>query len=259
MLRHPVFVVGSPRSGTSALVDVLLAAGYSGFREGMLLSLMHGLDQQVERHFKVFTQPSDQVLISRVDKDDLKDRLFRVFREVAEAHNGAAPWFDKTGNHDMILAIPVLRRLWPGSVFVFARRRGIENIVSRVRKFPGHGFEYHCRDWARTMWAWRQVRGGLPEDARAEVDQQDMIGRPEAVADRLCAFLGLPPERQAALVRTMRQNRPQQTEAGTAARRLTLETAGWDAAQAELFRLHCASEMAAYGYTTDEGYSTAPA
>lgn len=35
MSHYPVFVVGSPRSGTSILVDGLLSVGYKGFREGM--------------------------------------------------------------------------------------------------------------------------------------------------------------------------------------------------------------------------------
>ncbi len=36
----PLFIVGSPRSGTSVLVDAAFAAGFKGFREGNLLGLL---------------------------------------------------------------------------------------------------------------------------------------------------------------------------------------------------------------------------
>ena len=41
MPKFPVFVVGSPRSGTSILVDALFSAGYKGFREGSFLLADH--------------------------------------------------------------------------------------------------------------------------------------------------------------------------------------------------------------------------
>lgn len=256
MPRYPAFVVGSPRSGTSALVDVMLAAEYSGFREGMFLSLMQNFDQLIDIHYRTYWESTGAVLVSVIDKDDFKNRIFGVFRDLADQHNTKAPWFDKTGNPEMILAIPILRKLWPDSVFIFAKRRGLENITSRIRKFPDHTFEYHCKDWARNMAAWRQVRGGLPESAYTEVDQQDMIQRPDAVADHLGFFLDLPPERRLALVDTMRSNRPQQTEAGSAARLLSLGSTGWSETQVDIFLEHCVAEMDAYGYTLDESYTS---
>lgn len=51
----------------------------------------------------------------------------------------------------MTLASPIVKELWPSSVFVFAKRRGIENVISRTRKFLGESLENHCADWARNM------------------------------------------------------------------------------------------------------------
>jgi hypothetical protein len=154
----------------------------------------------------------------------------------------------------MIAAIPALRRFWPDSVFIFAKRRAIENVLSRVRKFPAHTFEHHCADWAKNMAAWRKVREQLPPEVFMEVDQQAMIQKPESTARALSAFLSLDAAREPDLVRTFQTNRPQQTFDGSAARVATLEQTEWTDAQISLFLRHCKTEMDAFGYSTDEEY-----
>jgi hypothetical protein len=233
----------------------MLAAGYHGYREGMFLSLMSSVQQTVDRHFATFASPGNgQVLVSAMDQQAFKRRLFEVFRAVTEEHNASPPWFDKTGNPEMIETIPLLRQLWPDCVFIFAKRRGIENLVSRLRKFPEHGFEYHCRDWARNMATWRRYRTELPADCRREVDQQDMIQRPDLVIDDLVGFLRVDEDRREAMVQTLRLNRPQQTEQGSAARIQSLISAGWTPQQADVFLRICEEEMNAYGYSLTDTY-----
>lgn len=250
ILRAPLFIVGSPRSGTSALVDVCLAAGYQGFREGMLLNLLTPLSTTIDRHFDTFADPNNrQVLISALDRAELKSRVFGIFKELVDSHNPPQPWFDKTGNPEMIEAIPFLRSLWPNSIFIFAKRRGIENIISRMRKFPIHNFEYHCRDWARNMAVWRAIRVSIPQDARREVDQQDMIQNPETVVDQLLAFIQGDPARREQMLDTLRTTRPQQTQEGSAAQIHDLASTGWNSIQIDAFQRFCGAEMAAYGYS----------
>ena len=133
MARYPVFVIGSPRSGTSILVDALLSCGYWGYREGMFLSLLYHFNQLIDRQFSIFCGEAN--LISAVDKDKLKTDLFNILKHTTEDLNKLAPWFDKTGNPDMILSIPIISTLWPESVFIFAKRRGIENVLSETKNF----------------------------------------------------------------------------------------------------------------------------
>ena len=136
----PVFIVGSPRSGTSILIASLLRAGYGGFLEGNFLSLIQTIERDVERHFSVFYTPNEKVLTSRLDRAALKEQMSRVIVDTAVAQQPTGPWVDKTGGPEMIQSIPVLRRLLPGSRFIFAKRRAIENVVSRVVKFPNLNF-----------------------------------------------------------------------------------------------------------------------
>ena len=55
--RYPVFIVGSARSGTSALVDGLMSVDYHGYREGTLLSLISGILKPTEGQVLVDGQP----------------------------------------------------------------------------------------------------------------------------------------------------------------------------------------------------------
>jgi hypothetical protein len=256
--RYPAFIVGSPRSGTSILVDALIAAGYHGFREGNFLTLISGIESLIERHFKAFADGNPKVLVNAVKKERLKARLFDDFQRTMDKHNPEAPWFDKTGNPEMIAAIPILRKLWPESVFIFAKRRGIENILSRTVKFPSHSFDHHCADWARNMSMWRSIRAELPADAFVEIDQQEMIRRPEQTADILSRFLKLLSQDSDRMARVFRTHRPQQTADGTAARVISLDTAGWSDAQKATFMRRCKEEMDAFGYAFGSDYMVSP-
>jgi hypothetical protein len=257
-MRHPVFIVGSPRSGTSALVDAVRSSGYKGFSEGNFLSLLHGVNEIVDRHYGWFPGDHKAVLLSNVDKNELKGKLFEILRATANRLNPEEPWFDKTGNPEMILAIPILLRLWPNAVFLFSKRRGIENLLSRTVKFPGHPFEYHCADWARNMSAWRTIREKIPPGCYLEVEQRRMVHCPEEAARELCAFLGVSETVWPGVARVMATHRPQETMNGTAARTSSLEESGWTNGQIETFLKHCGREMEAYGYTLDERYSVIP-
>jgi len=257
-MRHPVFIVGSPRSGTSALVDVLRHSGYKGFLEGNFLSLLHGVNQLVDQHYRWYPGDDKRVLLPNVDKEDLKRRLFESFRSIVDALNPQEPWFDKTGNPEMTLAIPIVRQLWPSAVFVLAKRRGIENVISRMTKFPSHTFEYHCANWAKNMSSWRAVREQIPPESFIEVEQRNMVRHPEEAARELCAFLGISENVVPTAAKVMDTHRPQETTKGSASRTSSLASSGWTKEQIEIFLKYCEPEMKAFGYTLDEQYSVVP-
>ena len=254
MTLSPVFIVGSPRSGTSILTSALLRAGYNGFYEGNYLSLIRVVERVVDRHFQTFRAPSPKVLTSQVDPAALKLALADVMIDAAERLHPEEPWLDKTGGPEMIEAIPVLRARFPHSRYVFAKRRAIENLVSRVIKFPHLSFEYHCGDWARTMAAWRALKQAAPWADLTEVDQREIATEPARVAARLCAFLDMPADAAARMERAFSQQRPQETEAGSSMRVLSLASTGWSPEQISIFEKICTAEMEIEGYSTDDSY-----
>lgn len=254
-MHSPVFIVGSPRSGTSALVTVLRYIGYHGFAEGHFLPLLSRIDLLVDNHFYQFRDTGPGVLLGNIDKRALKRRIFEALRTTVNDLNPDEPWLDKTHHPPMIEAIPIIRELWPGSVFVFAKRRGIENVISRLKKFPDDPFEYACSNWAESMAAWRTIRPQLSPEYFIEVEQRDMIQRPEHTARRLCAFLQVDESAFPGAYTAMSTKRPEESAEGSAYKTSSLAESGWTAEQKETFLKHCETEMKQFGYTMDERYS----
>jgi hypothetical protein len=254
MAKSPVFIVGSPRSGTSALVKGLVTIGYRGYNEGNFLPLMRIIERAVDNHFAVFGKPNPNRLASQIDRAQLMGGIERLFRQLADAAHPYPLWFDKSGHAEMIPAIPTLQRLWPDSVYIFCRRRAIENVASRLKKFPAHDFERHCTGWAKIMAAWRAVRPELPAASYVEVDQQDLIRDTEAVSANIAQLLQLDAQQVRTLVKTFKSRRPQETSKGSAAQVHSLQTIGWSEAQLATFRRCCGSEMEAYGYDLGSEY-----
>ena len=254
MQRSPVFIVGSTRSGTSALVDALYAAGYTGYREGNFLTLLTAIGNAVDRKFAASANGNPEVMISLIDRDRLKYDIGRVFKRTVEDVQRGTPWFDKTGNPDMIEAIPQLLALWPESAFIFAKRRGIENVLSRVIKFSRNDFTQHCIGWARNMRAWRDTRPLLAPQCYIEIDQHDMVTHPGETGVALSMFLSNNETAAPLIAAALASTRPQETRPGTASRVVALGDTGWSEAQQQIFVQHCGGEMQAFGYSLDGSY-----
>lgn len=253
-VNSPVFIVGSPRSGTSALANVLSALGFDGFKEGNYLSLIHALDKAVDHQFNSMRTDVPKVMITHIDRHELKDALFDAAVVQVKKLNPKHPWFDKTGNPGMILSIPIIAKLWPNSVFILAKRRAIENIMSRLKKFPQHSFEYHCKDWVANFRAWREICKDLPENRRMEIDQRDMVAAPDIAATKLKQLLALDDQQLATITSVLTKKRPQETTPGSSEKVVGLESTGWTQEQKQTFIKLCGEEMKRQGYSMDESY-----
>ena len=251
---RPVFVLGSPRSGTSAMVAGLLGGTrYRGYAEGHLLSLLPQLMTTVAGHYRDSAQSlSSWTMLATISRAQMEARLRALFIDVARARFDTPYWVDKTPSNHMIAGAPLFGSIWPNARFVFMKRRAIENIASRMRKFSGDAFELHCRDWSDAMLLWAKVRGELGERA-LEIDQLTLAREPERVAALLSHSLGLSDEERAGLARSLAQQRTEQT--GERVDAITsLAQAGWPPAHQAMFQEICGPAMRAYGYSEGASY-----
>ncbi len=249
---HPVFIIGSPRSGTTILASALRNGGYHGFDEGHLLSLIRGVREIVDAHFATHKIGSEGQLLSQIDSEAVKLGMISALKAQQDAANPSAPWIDKTPGTDMYFAVPYIAKLWPEAKFIFAKRRAIENVVSRMKKFPDAPFALHCEDWVATMEGWRNLRdSGI---SHIEIDQYDIARQPQNVAQKLGAFLRLPCHSVELVATEMTSSRPEATSANSASQVYSLESTGWSDDQIAEFREKCTAEMVAFGYSFDESY-----
>lgn len=247
-LASPVFIVGSPRSGTSVLTRALTGIGYHGFAEGNFLGLSQAVEQRIDEYLANYDIDIPDVLLGNVELIDLKSRLFSVFKEILDKYNPQEPWFDKTGNPEAILGMPRFMKAWPNSRVIFAKRHGIENVSSRLTKFPDRDFNYHCQDWASNMRAWRMTRGQLDPGRITEVDQRELLETPDLVAAKLAALLGVSQDKQRSMERVIQTERPQESYPGSAEKKARIHNIGWTIDQIETFEKLCSEEMSLFGY-----------
>jgi len=132
------------------------------------------------------------------------------------------------------------------------RRRALENLASRARKFPEYNFAKNCQEWADAMQAWLSVREQL-RGAAIEVDQMYLSGHPQDVAEQVSSFLGLDEVETRVMAQAFAHDWPQRT-AASVDDVLELNTMGWVEPWIAEFERVCAPLMDQFGYTTDASY-----
>ena len=251
-----MFIVGAARSGTTAILFGLIqATRYAGFYEGHAFDLASRLVSAVEAHITAKKElPIRSYHLGHLGKQAIHSRIVELMRQFSAGFT-VRYWADKTPTSDMVRSVPVLAEAFPLARFVFMKRRGIENVSSRLRKFPTSSFEFDCREWVASMAAWRAVRDQVT-GRFVEIDQCDLSRKPEQVADRIGVLLSLSAEEIERLGKQFRDRRPEATgsDSGVVS---NITGVGWTNEMIDLFRKICDAEMQAYGYTYDERYCDA--
>ncbi len=236
-----VFILGSPRSGTSEL--------------GATLARVFKLRWLGELHAAhIFAEPAARLRSSTAFGAELK--RFLAERHFADAMlvqtrllyygvHRSASFLDKTPGVPMIRSAPFLARCFPDAKFIYLRRNGIANMCSRMVKFGAANFDFrgHCHDWSDCLNDWAKVREYLPH--HLELRQEDMEASPDAVAASIAAYLEAP-ERAQDIADSLGGNALERTGAG--AGRYLLEHTGWNAEQTAMFQKICGATMTRFGY-----------
>ena len=254
---RPVFVLGPARSGTTAIGNGLRRAlGLPGYGEGHTMPLLMRLMEAAHGYYAAPNEAeaaaTDEVLLAHVGPEEWQARLAREFRSVYHNMHGG-PFIDKSPGALMIAALPMVMAAWPDARIVFSRRRGIENVESRRRKFPDQAeFIGHCHDWTAAMVNWHELRTLVPESQRIEIDQFDLATDPRRCSERLSRFLELGRDQGEFLRESFETQTPERTSASW--RPLELGELSWSAEERRTFIAVCGPAMDAFGYSLDSTY-----
>jgi hypothetical protein len=252
--RHrPVFILGAARSGTSAIVQALSATTpYKGQEEGHFLDIMAALSVTVRTFYaRKADEMHRNTMIGRVPVDFVRGGLKHIAITAARQLFPDGHWVEKTPNSDMVHIAPLLREIWPNARFIFMKRRGIENVQSRSKKFS-YAFVRNCQEWAQAMEAWIAVRAHL-SGAALEMDQYFLYHQAEQAASAIAGLLRLSEVEQARLAVMLRHAQPQR-QGDRVAETTSLAETGWDQEKVEIFEKVCAPMMDAFGYGEDRSY-----
>lgn len=253
MKLDPLFILGTTRSGTSVLQLALLSqTRYSGVGEGHFLPLFTKLFAAVESHYEknaMATQITG-TLLHRIPKEAIDNRILAMVKNIYERQFDGEPFTDKTPTLEAIEAAPLIQQIWPKAKIIYCQRRGLENIASKIRKFPDQKFESACREWVACCRAWAQVRPQL--SSYLELEQYDMLTKPETVVARIHSYLNLTDTESKDMVDYLTNQRPEQT--GATENPKTLATMEWTDSQLAFFKKNCTAEMRKQGYSLDEKY-----
>lgn len=135
----------------------------------------------------------------------------------------------------------------------------MENIQSRLIKFPKVNFFQHAKQWKQSFITWRQSRQKITQllkrnDWFVEVDQYDMAVSAEKVCIELGKFLRLTKsEEKRLLLQLSSTDRPEQTSALTLKAK-SLQDFNWSESQLDELRKCCDKEMIMQNYSYSDTY-----
>ncbi|MCB9913671.1 MAG: sulfotransferase [Planctomycetes bacterium] len=221
---HAVFVVGSPRSGTSVLAWALaqhpeLATGpemdlpfllarlcsAQAPADAIALDKLPPLEAALQQALR---RPDGWLAKHAVGRDELLAALGRGYDALARERSGGKRWIDSTPA--AALACPQLAKLFPAARFLHILRDGRATVSSMVNSGfdvrVAKDFDFACETWA--TYALRGRAFAEAEPARClELRQEELAADPEAVVARVLPFLECAPhEGVVALLRRGRIN-----------------------------------------------------
>src|ERR1700730_7113929 len=96
----PIFILGCPRTGTSAMVHALRAGcKIRGFSEGHINGLMNAIFNTIDKFYGQFPQleyRQTHLLIANVEKEELKISIRNFVAAKYLEHMGSGVWLDKS-------------------------------------------------------------------------------------------------------------------------------------------------------------------
>jgi hypothetical protein len=179
----PIFVIGSPRSGTTLLR--LILDSHPRISCGEETHFLRDLEAIVGRNW-------DLVATYGLDREWWLSRiraLYADFQAEVLSRSGKARWAEKDPTYTLHLAF--IEELFPSAVYVHLLRDG-HDVVASFRDRWGYKSAARAArtEWARYVEAARQLQGRLPAERFLELRYEELVTDPVVQGQRLFTFLG---------------------------------------------------------------------
>lgn len=247
----PIFILGPHRSGTSHLRKSISGAlNIPSFTEGYIWPVLTGANQSMDHVLNGILGGEDNEVgknftIKQFGRKTILERLSIALDKLHQEKLGTSQWLDKTPGEEMIRSLPIIADYYPEARFIFMQRNGIDNVLSRARRFRRQPFDKHCKDWAASVISWQQLKSQLSKDYFLEIDQRHMAEDPAKLADRLAIFLEIADQDKIAKLVELLSGQTENTSERSldASVRLFLEDSGWEETKVFDFLFYCYAAM----------------
>ena len=199
---NPVFVIGSPRSGTSALAWALAEHPSLWTRgETQLLIDLFG-DGRLERNYLRRSAPDGSFLDQvEVEREEFLAYIGAGLNALLTDLSGGRRWIDKTPGYTLM--VDTVADMFPGAVFLHMLRDG-RRVVHSMVNFAAHrsraryralkepwmtDFRVACRTWRDHVEAARRFEAARPGRCLAVV-AEELLRDPDGGFRRILAYLG---------------------------------------------------------------------
>lgn len=213
LCESPVFIIGSPRSGTSVLAWAL--AHHSQFTTGYETDLLYELTdaQRLEAVYrKAAARPDslDWLRENRVDEDEFLASIGIGLNALMTSRSSGRRWIDQTPANTLVAH--TLARVFPGARFVHILRDGrrvVNSMVHFLGALPEDGrerlvakgalpefatdFRCACETWVQYVMAALEFSEGHSGRCLT-VRNERLVEDASAGFDEIFSFLGVPPE-----------------------------------------------------------------
>lgn len=254
-----LYILGSTRSGTSALRNALSNTRYSGFGEGHLIPIMEDVVNAV-RHHRIdgmgAQTPGNGLF--RLRENVLIRHLFHGYERYLATVLGAERIMDKTPTIKPIGLAPQLNQFHEAPRFIHCARRHVDNVQSKLKKFPKNTLEQHCFEWAACNETWLQVKEQLDGNF-VDFDFFDLVTDQAGTSQKIADYLGLDADETTAMTEYLISQRPQGAQDRDLTKFLKLSEMDWTDEQKEAFVDICGPVGDRLGYGLESYFVDAAA
>lgn len=245
------YILGTTRSGTSALRNALAQTKFKGPGEGHLVPLLEDILGVVHKQkTSGLGADSSGNGLFRMSEHEMSISIFLGYEQYLQKTYGSEFIVDKTPTIEPIKFSPYLNRFHSSAKFIHCARRHIDNIISKRKKFSEVPFDIHCREWTDCSLAWEEKKRHLSGNF-IEFDYVDLVNDVIGVSIRVADYLGLTEEERNIFSNYIGIQRPEgskETDLGRVARFSDVE---WTSKEKMDFMHICGPRGLQLGYGLD--------